>query len=460
MPSPNSYSTGSVFTVKPKWSQPVRLHEVEAGAGDAPAHEPWFHLAVVQFEDDGRATNPAQTQDAIALIRSARNAFPDGAVVVVFIHGWHHNAAWNRSPSTPATDFDGDEHFHAFRLVLESLAIREIERRDHRRVVGILLGWNGIPATVVRRAVSGVPGVRHTSFRTRYAVAERIGAEAAFQDTLRSVITTTKEPLPGGNGRESPLIMMGHSMGALMLESGLLALLKDQTRPLIGQALGSGAVQLKSSQGLVSFPNLILALNSAADSNIAKEIVQVFEWHKLEKVASADDISFSPPIIMSVTATDDTDTRDMWRLAQGLYAPWRRTDGHDDALITHDFLLTARNSICRKQPDVRDFGQNWHCLRRPSPLSTASPAIPIDLPTAERKGVDDAFVPHARYTITPRVPTRDAKLMWVFQVPPAIMKNHNDVFNDQARSLILGLIQISGAVASIAEDWAHSFEPE
>jgi hypothetical protein len=293
-------------------------------------------------------------------------------------------------------------------------------------------------------------------------VAQRIGAEEAFQDTLRSIITTTKGPLPGANGTESPLIMIGHSMGALMLESGLLALLQDKSRPLISRPsqINSGAVQLKGSQGLVSFPDLILALNSAADSSVAKGILQAFERHKLEKVATGGDISFSPPIMISVTSTGDIATRDIWRLAQGVYAPWRRTDGHDEALITHDFVHTAADSPCVKQPDVRDFGQNWHCLRRPSPLNSASPAIPIDLPVRERTGVKDELVPHTRYTITPRVMTTDARLMWVFQVPPAIMKDHNDIFNSKARSLTLALIQISGAVASLAADWAHSFEPE
>jgi hypothetical protein len=150
----------------------------------------------------------------------------------------------------------------------------------------------------------------------------------------------------------------------------------------------------------------------------------------------------------------------MWRLAQGLFAPWRKTDGHDGSLITHDFNQTAGDVICLKQPDVPDFGQNWHCLRRPSPLRGASPALPIDLPVRERNGVKDETVPHARYTITPRVDVAEPRLMWVFQVPSEVIKDHNDIFNSKARSLILAFIQISGAVASLAEDWAHSVEPE
>jgi hypothetical protein len=460
--SPNSYSTGSVFTVKPLWAKPGRRHEVVPGPADTPDFEPWFHVAVVQFEDDGMATNPSQVQDAIATIRSVRRSSLDGAIVVVFIHGWHHSSAWNRTASTLATDADGDEHFHSFRLVLESLALRELERPHWRRVVGIYLSWNGDPVRGLAGALGRLAGP--TTFRNRYAVAQRIGATPAFQRTLRNVVTTTKELIPVAGDDpvvsrpDSPLIMIGHSMGSLMLESGLLALLEDDQQPLISRAnpMNTGAVQLKSCQGPVSLPDLILALNSAADSKIAKSIQESFERHQLEKVAAAGDSSFSPPIMMSVTSTGDTAMRVIWRLAQGVFAPWRKTDGHDGSLITHDFIQTARDAICAQQLN-RDFGQNWHCLRRPNPLSGGSPAIPVDLPVRERNGVNDETVPHARYTITPRADTNQPRLIWVFQVPQEVIKNHNDIFNSKARSLILALIQISGAVASLAEDWGAQF---
>ena len=468
MVSFNSYAIGSVFTVKPKWDESLRSHEVVPGPTDTPFYEPWFHVAVVQFEDDGRLSSSSHVDAAIALISTVRQSSLDGAIVVLFIHGWHHNAAWNRSPSVPVIETDGDDHFHSFRLILESLALRELERPHWRPVVGIYLGWNGEPVGGLGEALSRVPGLTHSTFWNRYPVAQRIGAGTAFQDAVRRIIMVTKEPIPVVGDQpsvsrpESPLIMIGHSMGALMLESGLLALLEDPHQPLIRQeqSLNAGAIQLKSGQSPISFPDLILALNSAANSSIAKSIQEALEWHKLEKTAVAGDISFSPPIMMSVTSMGDTDTRDMWRLAQGFLAPWRKTDGHDSSLFTHDFTLTAGDSICRKQPDVRDFGQNWHCLRRPIPLNVASPAIPIDLPVREREGVKDESVPHARYTITPRGDTNQRRLIWVFQVPPEVIKDHNDIFNSKARSLILALIQISGAVASLAEDWLRSFELE
>lgn len=460
------YEAGSVFTVKPLWGDPVRLHEVVAGPADAPATEPWFHVAVTQFEDDGTATNARQIEDAVATIHSVRSGSPNGAIVVVFIHGWHHSAAWKRSPSTPVTDADGDEHFHSFRLILESLALRELERPGWRRVVGVYLGWNGDPSGPIGETISRLPGLTHSTFWNRYPVAARIGTGATFRTTLRRVISATKDPVSSGDGGalspDSPLVMIGHSMGALMLESGVLGLLEDERQPLIrpASAFKTGAVQLKDKNGPVTFPDLVLALNSAADSRIAKSIQEALGWYGLEKMAADGDITFSPPVMMSVTSAGDTDTRDMWRLAQGLFAPWRQTDGHDSSLITHDFTETAKESICQRQLDVRDFGQNWHCLRRPFPLSAATPAIPIDLPVRERTGVGDELVSHARYTLVPRAGTDVPRLIWIFQVPSEVIKDHNDVFNSKARSLVLALIQISGAVASLADNWGHSFEPE
>ena len=140
---------------------------------------------------------------------------------MLFIHGWHHNADWNRGDDT------GDEHFRAFRKVLGAVMLREAERyfaRPHgggRRVVGIYVGWNGDPAM---RWLARAPYLTHVSFWNRYRVARRIGAGSALRDALRLVVAATTGPLSVSDGAPadvpvSPLVLIGHSMGALMLES-------------------------------------------------------------------------------------------------------------------------------------------------------------------------------------------------------------------------------------------------
>jgi hypothetical protein len=202
---------------------------------------------------------------------------------------------------------------------------------------------------------------------------------------------------------------------------------------------------------------LLLALNSAADSAIAKRILQSLAVRNISKVVRHGSVAYNPPLLLSATSTSDLATKLAWRVAQFLNVT-RRTDGNDAALRTHELRLEDPNVTC-SPTGFLDLGQNWHCLRIPRPPSGAStPHIPIDLPTRARRGVDERSVPHARYVLTPSRSPNTAQLMWAFQVPSEIINGHNDVFNSCAASMVLGLIQISGAVASLAEDWEGSFE--
>jgi hypothetical protein len=466
----SSYRNGSVFTIKSISALPERRHEVLGGRSDFPPNHPSFDLAVIQFKDNGGYLDPQQIDSADDCIRKARSSTSNqnGAVVIIFIHGWHHGAQWARTRSTSASQADGDDHFHAFRLVLESLALREAERyrgtatesAGGRRVVGIYVGWNGDPED---SWICSTPVLTYFTFGNRYDVAESIGSSAQFLEAIRRIIASAKEPVPVSPDQpekfrpESPLVMIGHSMGALMLQSALLALLEDERTPLIRrQPWGRvGPVEIRGGNHVLSFPDLILSLNSAADSDIAKRTIDALEKQKIAKTASTVGISYSPPLLASVTSTADAATGAIWRIANGFS---RKTDGHDESLFTHRFRLRQRQVTCNRR-EFLDLGQNWHCLRTPEPSAAATPVIPIDLPARERIGAEDVAVPHDRYTIAPLGDDiRSAHLMWVFQVPPSLIKDHNDIFNSRARSLILGLIQISGAVASVAEDWERSFE--
>ena len=40
----------------------------------------------------------------------------------------------------------------------------------------------------------------------------------------------------------------------------------------------------------------------------------------------------------------------------------------------------------------------------------------------------------------------------------AIVADHNDIFNSRATSLVIASLQMSGSIASLAQDWKDSFE--
>ncbi len=431
---------------------------VHAGGQQRPPNDQSYELAVLRFNDDGTPVDPGQLAAAAECIARARRS-PNGAVVLLFIHGWHHNADWDTASN------GGDSHFRAVRTVLSTLTLREAERYSPegpsgRRVVGVYVGWNGDPSD---SWLTKAGPLTHLSFWDRYSTAKSIGEAEHLRQAVRTIVKQTKEAVrpdptaPPYPPRESPLILIGHSMGALMLESVFLALLKDPSQPLVAAPAGDiRPVEVRQGATRVSFPDVVIALNSAADSIIFKEIKERLREQGLTKKVMAPGVSYSPPLLISATSSADKDTKVIWRAANVLW-PGRTTDGHDSTLFTHVLKVAERPVTCNPRGFV-DFGQNWHCLRAPEPADAASPAFAIDLPTRDRTSAQDR-PPFARYRLTPVQDSHVAQPAWVFQVPPEIIGDHNDIFNSRGSSLMLALIQVSGAVMSLANDWQDTFEP-
>lgn len=473
----NLHPSGPVFTVELGKDElgkddVIKVTEVHEGQVDKGPNHQSFDLSVIAFKDNGTLVDESQLVAAARCIDKARKK-PNinGALVIVFIHGWHHGASWD------------DSHFCGFREILTSLALREAERNSFdnknplgRRVVGIYLGWNGDPA---HWRGARYPCLTELSFWSRYWTAKRIGGAEHIGNVIRTIVARTKdsvnmpstqsEPLP-----ESPLIFIGHSLGALMLESAFKALLRRKEQPLVRKPRTASCVEIEKDGELVSFPDLILALNSAADSKIAKTIRNLLKKQGIKKTIKAPGdigICYSPPLFISLTSTADWVTGKLW--------PWshlrlRKTDGHDECLFTHTFLEEGGVS-CPQKEERTDFGQNWHCLRYSNPKEKKTPSFMIDLPIRERKGIKDTpeFV---RYELAPKVritprrflrllPARPqdsdpAHLAWIFQVSDKVIADHNDIFNSRCRELMIAMVQISGAIMNLAEDFEQNFDKD
>jgi hypothetical protein len=88
---------------------------------------PAFDVGVLDVADDGTFVDSTQIENVLESIQDARAHAPvDGQpVVVVFVHGWHHDSEWRRSATTRPGEDDGDPHFAAFREALRRLQLRE-----------------------------------------------------------------------------------------------------------------------------------------------------------------------------------------------------------------------------------------------------------------------------------------------------------------------------------------------
>jgi len=435
-------ATDNTFTVQ-------RNGSVSVGCVPQRPNQQSIDLAHIEFNDNGTFAKAGQLDNAVDCITQARKN-PNGAVVVLFVHGWHHNAAW-----TPSKN-DGDEHFASFRRILMSLALREAERysggvESGRRVVGVYLGWNGDPQSgffgFIAKYVSTYP-----AFFERYKVAETIAAGTDIRETVRRVIAETKT----GSGPDSPLALIGHSMGAMILEMSLEALVRqDQSIGASRSTSSESCVHVERNGQPAVFPDLVLLLNSAADADTSRSLITLLDQKRIRKVGTCDGRTFHAPLIIAATSLGDTATRDWFRRAK----PGHATAANTPSLLTHRLTGESPRVRCLPRPLdhlATDYEQTWHCLRSPSIANDQITDVAIDLPRANVLRNDC----HTRYRLLRTSTSQSVTPYWLLQLETAIVSDHNDIFNRQASLLIMSFMQLSGSIVSVAKSWSDLFDPD
>jgi hypothetical protein len=112
--------------------------------------------------------------------------------MVVFIHGWHHNAA------------PDDDNVQAFHDALASLSTWHPDKE----VRGIYIGWRG--------KAWGVPWVQYLTFWDRKSTSEEVGRGALLEFLLRleRAVKNGHDPKVKTAKAENRLVLVGHSFGA------------------------------------------------------------------------------------------------------------------------------------------------------------------------------------------------------------------------------------------------------
>jgi len=190
-----------------------------------------FH--VIEFNDQGQPHDPAQWQGLQARLRQSGNAAQE---LLIFIHGWHHNAAPN------------DENLVAFEKFYQQMA----QSDSQRNLIGLYIGWRGDKYDPLWLDGSDDPdsNVEALDFPTifqRKTVASRIGKTGMSQllDALDAEIKA---------GFLQRYTVIGHSLG------GAVALHASKHRV-------QRAINNKQEN-----PNLFILLNPAVNVNEYKPL--------------------------------------------------------------------------------------------------------------------------------------------------------------------------------------------
>lgn len=189
---------------------------------------PNYEIGFVEYSERGNDFSPARTQQL--LDRMKQYSAGGKLAMVVFIHGWKHNADQN------------DENVVSFNKALANLSASGV--LSERKLVGIYVGWRGL-------SLHGL-GSENATYWDRKAVAEEVG-RGGVTELLAQLEQIDRSQ------ETNYLAIVGHSFGGAItlsaLHDQLLERLQNQQAGHPVRAFGDAVIMLnpaiEANQGLL-----------------------------------------------------------------------------------------------------------------------------------------------------------------------------------------------------------------
>ena len=200
-----------------------------------------FLLGFVEFDDQGLLFDRNQLKAVVD--RLYQEAATKDLLIVVFMHGWKHNAA------------PGDDNISTFRNVLMDLSaaedrISKITGDPPRQVAGVYLGWRGASLTL--------PLLEELTFWERKNTAEKVGHVGVTEVLVwLDRIKRDKDSTEAGRER-TKFVVAGHSFGGAALFSALSQILESKFINTVGPA--------GTQSDAAGFGNLVVLINPAFEA--------------------------------------------------------------------------------------------------------------------------------------------------------------------------------------------------
>lgn len=148
-------------------------------------------MSFIEFSERGNQFDRRKTRDIINRIEGY-SATDAGVAVVVFVHGWLHNAS------------NEDRNVKSFRQVLDTIG--ESGVLGERKLMGVYIGWRG-------KSLYGL-GSQYLTYWARKSVAEQIGRNGVSSVVLKLAEIDARK-------QENILLIAGHSFGGAMTLSAV-----------------------------------------------------------------------------------------------------------------------------------------------------------------------------------------------------------------------------------------------
>lgn len=166
-----------------------------------------FHLGFIEYDDQGQLRDREQMKkvlDTYSVITGT-----DDVAVIVFVHGWQHNAA------------PGDSNVESFKQLLTEISHEETvgsqqDKRTKRKILGVYIGWRGDS--------SDIPLLKYTTFWSRKYTAMEVGLMGVNEVLLKlAKIVNIKASINLSQSKppNSRIAVIGHSFGAQVVYTAL-----------------------------------------------------------------------------------------------------------------------------------------------------------------------------------------------------------------------------------------------
>ncbi len=246
------------------------------------AHQERYDLGIIELDDQGWLHNRDDATKVLDDIARVAEGGPTN--IVVFVHGWHHNADAK------------DCNLESFRRVLARLD-EEMEiplYRDARRavfgnpevkVVGLYIGWRG-------RSLPRF--LDYATFWDRKPAAVRVG-----HGDLPEVLTRVHSIYARGNDPSraknsyAGLVTIGHSFGGQVVFAAVGDLLKSR----VAEAIPLTVSRPSQAPRVTGFGDLVVLVNPALEASVYNSIDTLTRHAKFDAMQT--------PVMMIVSSERD-----------------------------------------------------------------------------------------------------------------------------------------------------------
>ena len=378
-----------------------------------------FTLAFLELDDHGEYWDRTQLEKVRDEILYA-NRSPVGAVVIVYVHGWKHNAS------------ETDKNLKSFQEVLTRLSraeaafVQKYQTRPVRPILGIYLAWRG-------DSLALPDPLKSLSYFDRDVTAGRVSGPSGTEALYGVMKWTRANP-------SSKCIVVGHSMGALVVQRALT------------QAFEGAIIDSSSGPGVRSPADVVLLINPAISAIETKQFVDMMDWWNV-KIDQDIDKRFlcSPgedrwrPLIVSMTSEGDTATRGIFKFA-------RRLDS-----LPQRFREGQRNFYIQPAAAIPSLQSHMLFFEEKGKTGGNSDYIPIEGCEEElctKKFQNDMKAPLgrvcfkvgvARFILEEKLGRSNRTPFWVISVPREVVAGHGDIFTSRLTDFIHGVLLLTGS---------------